>query len=302
MSRLTPPTPLLRAFEACSRHLSVSRAAEELKLTQSGVSRQVSQLEALLGIKLFFRVRRRLALTPAGAGYASDIRVALSHIESATQTLLAHQGAGGTLTIAVSPTFGTRWLMPRMRSFRASRPSIMVNLLNYSARAVPMDFAAEHVDAAIFSTLDPGPGIVAHRLMPEDFVPVCSPSLLAEGRLKSFGDLAAQTLLQHTTLPRLWHDWLKRTGASGIDGQRGPELQHMAMVAEAAAAGLGVALLPRFLFAAEIASGRLAVTFDVEPYAPRSYFLVYPDRSPLIPALRAFRDWILSEALQVARS
>jgi LysR family glycine cleavage system transcriptional activator len=302
VSRLTPPTPLLRAFEACSRHLSVSRAAEELNLTQSGVSRQVSQLEALLGIKLFYRVRRRLALTTAGAGYASDIRAALSQIESATQTLLAHQGVGGTLTIAVSPTFGTRWLMPRMRSFRASWPGIVVNLINYSARPVPIDFAAEHVDAAIFSTSEPGPGIIAHRLMPEDLVPVCSATLLAEGRLKSFEDLAAQTLLQHTTLPRLWHDWLKWKGVSGIDAQRGPELQHMAMVAEAAAAGLGVALLPRFLFADEIESGRLAVTFDVEPYAPRSYFVVYPDKSPLIPALRAFRDWILSEAPQVAHS
>ncbi len=298
MSRLTPPTALLRAFEACSRHLSVSRAAEELNLTQSGVSRQVSQLEALLGIKLFFRVRRRLALTPAGAGYASDIRAALSQIESATQTLLAHQGTGGTLTIAVSPTFGTRWLMPRMGSFRASWPGIIVNLVNYSARPVPLDFAAEHVDAAIFSTSELGPGIVAHRLMPEDLVPVCSPTLLAEGRLKSFEDLAAQTLLQHTTLPRLWHDWLKWTGASGIDGQRGPELQHMAMVAEAAAAGLGVALLPRFLFAEEIESGRLAITFDVKPYTPRSYFVIYPDKRPLTPALRAFRDWLLGEAPQ----
>jgi DNA-binding transcriptional LysR family regulator len=298
VSRLTPPTSLLRAFEACSRHLSVSRAAEELKLTQSGVSRQVSQLETLLGIKLFFRVHRRLALTPAGADYASDIRAALSQIESATQTLLAHQGAGGTITIAVSPTFGTRWLMSRMRSFRASRPNIIVNLVNYSARPVPLDFAAEHVDAAIFSTSEPGPGVIAHRLMAEDLVPVCSPALLAEGRLKSFEDLAEHTLLQHTTLPRLWRDWLKWTGTSGIDGRRGPELQHMAMVAEAAAAGLGVALLPRFLFADELESGRLALTFDVEAYAPRSYFVVYPDKSPVIPALRAFRDWLLGEAPQ----
>jgi LysR family glycine cleavage system transcriptional activator len=281
--------------------LSVSRAAEELNLTQSGVSRQLSQLEALLGIKLFFRVRRRLALTPAGAGYASDIRAALSQIESATQTLLAHQGTGGTLTIAVSPTFGTRWLMPRMRSFRASQPGVIVNLVNYSARPVPIDFAAEHVDAAIFATAEPAPGIVAHRLMPEDLVPVCSPTLVAEGRLKSFGDLAAQTLLQHTTLPRLWHDWLKWTGVSGIEGQRGPELQHVAMVAEAAAAGLGVALLPQFLFADEIKSGRLAIAFDVVPYAPRSYFVVYPDTTPLVPALRSFRDWILGEASQISR-
>jgi LysR family glycine cleavage system transcriptional activator len=117
MNRLLPPTPLLRAFEACARHLSVSRAAEELHLTQSGVSRQLAQLEELVGVKLFFRVRRRLSLTPTGASYAEEIRDALSRIQSATQALRAHQGVGGTLTIAVAPTFGTRWLMPRMQRF-----------------------------------------------------------------------------------------------------------------------------------------------------------------------------------------
>jgi len=296
VSRLPPPTALLRAFEACARHLSVSRAASELNLTQSGVSRQLSQLESLLGIKLFYRIRRRLTLTPAAADYANDIRAALAQIEAATQALLAHQGADGTLTIAVSPTFGTRWLIPRMSRFRAARPHITVNLVNYSARATPLDFAAEHVDAAIFSTVEPAPGVAAYRLLAEDFVPVCSPALLKEGRLQSLEDLAKQTLLQHTTLPQLWQNWFKWQGVSGVNGQRGPILQHMAMVAKAAAAGLGVALLPRFLFADEIEAGHLAVAFDVEAYAPRSYFVVYPATSSIMPALRSFRDWILDEA------
>ncbi len=296
MPRLTPPIPLLRAFESCARHLSVSRAAEELNLTQSGVSRQIAQLEELLEVKLFFRVRRRLTLTPAGADYAEEIRAALALIRSATQALRAHQGAGGTLTIAVSPTFGTRWLMPRMRSFQAFRPRIMVNLLNYSARPIPLDFAAEHVDAAIFAAGSELSGVVSHRLLAEDLVPVCAPSLLAEGTLKTISDLSRHTLLQHTTQPRAWLDWLRAMRVEGIDALRGPEFQHMAMVAEAAAAGLGVALLPRFLIADEIAAGKLILAFDVEPYRPRSYFLVYPDK-PVMPALRAFRDWILAECV-----
>lgn len=296
MSRLTPPIPLLRAFEACARHLSVSRAAEELNLTQSGVSRQIAQLEELLEVKLFFRVRRRLTLTPAGADYAEEIRAALALIRSATQAMRAHQGAGSTLTIAVSPTFGTRWLMPRMRSFQTFRPRIMVNLLNYSARPTPLDFAAEHVDAAIFAAGSELSGVVAHRLLAEDLVPVCAPALLAEGTLKTISDLSRHTLLQHTTQPRAWAAWLQAMRVEGIDALRGPEFQHMAMVAEAAAAGLGVALLPRFLIADEIAAGKLVMAFDVEPYQPRSYFLVYPDK-PVMPALKAFRDWILAECV-----
>lgn len=294
MSRLLPPTHLLRAFEACARHLSVSRAAEELHLTQSGVSRQLAQLEELVGVKLFFRVRRRLSLTPTGVDYAEEIRAALLHIRSATQALQAHQGVGGTLTIAVAPTFGTRWLMPRMQGFQRFRPRIMVNLLNYSAAQAPLDFEAEYIDAAIFAETTPWPGTIGHQLMAEDMVPVCAPALLADGQLASVGDLAGHTLLQHTTQPRAWQDWLKAHGGKGIDGMRGPEFQHMAMVAEAAAAGLGVALLPRFLIAEELASGRLALAFNVEPFTSRSYFLVHPDRQ-VGPALAAFRDWILKE-------
>jgi LysR family glycine cleavage system transcriptional activator len=170
----------------------------------------------------------------------------------------------------------------------------VVNLINYSAARAPLDFAAEHVDGAIFAATSPWPGTVGHKLMPEDMVTVCAPALLADGRLASIGDLARHTLLQHTTHPHVWRDWLDAQGAEGIDGMRGPEFQHMAMVAEAAAAGLGVALLPRFLITEELASGRLALAFDVNPFMPRSYFLVHPDKQ-IGSALAAFRDWMLKE-------
>lgn len=121
MRRHTPPTAALQAFEACARHLSVSRAAEELHLTQSAVSRQLAGLEALLGVRLFLRVRQRLVMTAAAAAYAPQLRAALARIEAATLEVMAHQGAGGTLTLAVQPTFGTRW---RCRGCRASSPRI----------------------------------------------------------------------------------------------------------------------------------------------------------------------------------
>lgn len=294
MRRHVPATAALQAFEACARHLSVSRAAEELRLTQSAVSRQLAGLEAQLGLRLFQRVRQRLVLTPAGAAYAPQVRASLARIEGATLELLAHRGAGGTLTLAISPTFGTRWLMPRLPGFRKMHPGVMLNFRNYTTRLTRLDFAAEDVDAALFLGEEDRPGIVTHRLIEDARVPVCAPSLLTELHLPH--DLARQTLLQQTTRPRGWVEWLAEAGLPSIDGLRGPQFHHMAMVAEAAAAGLGVALLPRFLIAADIAAGRLVAAFDQPLRGREAYLLAYPEAAAEVPALRGFRDWLLAEA------
>jgi LysR family glycine cleavage system transcriptional activator len=294
MRRHVPPTSALQAFEACARHLSVSRAAEELRLTQSAVSRQLAGLEALLGLRLFQRVRQRLVLTPAGAAYAPQVRASLARLEGATLELLAHRGTGGTLNLAVSPTFGARWLMPRLPAFRAAYPGMMLNFRNYTTRLTPMDFAAEDVDAAIILTGAAAPGIVSHDLVEDARLPVCAPAVAAT--LRSPADLSRQVLLQQTTRPRGWVEWLAGAGLEGIDGLRGPQFQHMAMVAEAAAAGLGVALLPGFLIEADLACGRLATPFSQVLGGGMAYRLVYPEAAEEVPALRAFRDWLIAEA------
>ncbi|MBR0669659.1 LysR substrate-binding domain-containing protein [Neoroseomonas soli] len=295
MRRHTPPTAALQAFEACARHLSVSRAAEELHLTQSAVSRQLAGLEALLGVRLFLRVRQRLALTTAGAAYAPQVRAALARIESATLEVLANQGAGGTLTLAVQPTFGTRWLMPRMPRFHAAHRRIVVNFRNYTTRPTPLDFAAEDVDAAIMLDAAARQGVTCHPLVADRRVPVCAPSLLEGGRLTCVADLADHTLLQHSTRPRAWSDWLTMVGATGVDGFRGPQFHHHAMVAAAAAQGLGIALMPRFLVVEELASGCLVVPFDRPLDTGEAYMLAYAEASADLPALRMFRAWLLAE-------
>jgi LysR family glycine cleavage system transcriptional activator len=292
MRRHTPPTAALQAFEACARHLSVSRAAEELHLTQSAVSRQLAGLEALLGVRLFLRVRQRLVLTAAAAAYAPQVRSALARIESATLEVVAHQGTGGTLTIAVQPTFGTRWLMPRLPRFLAAHPSIVVNFRNYTTRPTPLDFSAEGVDAAMMLDAGARPGIVSHRLVADLRVPVCAPGLV--GSLASIADLARQTLLQHSTRPRAWSEWLAMAGAVGVDGFRGPQFHHHAMVAEAAAQGLGIALMPRFMIEEDLLRGRLVVPFDQPLDTGEGYALAYPEASADLPALRAFRDWMVA--------
>ncbi|HEY4254294.1 MAG TPA: LysR substrate-binding domain-containing protein [Roseomonas sp.] len=293
MRRHVPATAALQAFEACARHLSVSRAAEELRLTQSAVSRQLAGLEALLGLRLFQRVRQRLVLTPAGAAYAPQVRGSLARIEGATLELLAHRGGGGTLTLSVSPTFGARWLVPRLAGFQAAYPRVMLNFRNYETRMTRLDFAAEDVDAAVFLGEEDRPGIVTHRLVEDARVPICAPALLPD--LHGAADLLRQTLLQQTTRPRGWVQWFAEAGCAAPEALRGPQFHNMAMVAEAAAAGLGVALLPRFLVAQELADGRLAAPFEQPLRGSEAYLLAYPEEAAEVPALRAFRDWLLSE-------
>lgn len=294
MRRHTPPIAALQAFEACARHLSVSRAAEELHLTQSAVSRQLAGLEALLGLRLFLRVRQRLVLTAAAASYAPQLRAALARIEAATQEVMAHQGAGGTLTLAVQPTFGTRWLVPRLPRFLAAHRRLVVNFRNHTTRPTPLDFAAEDVDAAIMLEEGARPGIATHRLVADRRVPVCAPALAAS--LSVPADLARQVLLQHSTRPRAWGEWFAMMGVPGVDGVRGPRFHHHAMVAEAAAQGMGIALMPRFMVAEEIARGRLVVPFDQALDSGEHYVLAFPEASAARPALRLFRDWLVAEA------
>jgi LysR family glycine cleavage system transcriptional activator len=153
------------------------------------------------------------------------------------------------------------------------------------------------VDAAILLGSDAAPGVVTHRLIEDARVPVCAPEFMALG-LRTPRDLARQTLLQQTTRPRSWVEWLAAAGINDINGLRGPQFQHMAMVAAAAAAGLGVALLPRFLVAADIEAGSLAIPFDQPLQGGEAYLLAYPEAADDAPALRAFRDWLLAEAAQ----
>jgi LysR family glycine cleavage system transcriptional activator len=294
MHRTLPPIELLRAFEACARHLSVSRAAEELHLTQSAVSRQVAALEALLELKLFRRIHRRLTPTLAGAAYAPEVRAILSGLETATLELMAHGGAGGTLNLSVVPTFGTRWLVPRLPRFLAAHPNLMINLQNFETRPRRLDFAAEHVHAAIWYGEAPWPGTQGLRLLGEQVVPVCAPQLVQSGTFAP-NALGRYVLLQNTTRPRAWVEWLTAAGAKNVNGLRGPKFQHMAMIIEAAAVGLGVALAPRFMVADELAAGRLVVLCDCPLQSTKAYFLIYPDENQNLPSLRAFRDWLIEE-------
>jgi LysR family transcriptional regulator, glycine cleavage system transcriptional activator len=287
---LVPSLGALQAFEAAARHGSFTRAAEELALTQGAVSRQVALLESALGVPLFERVRQRVSLTPAGAAYAEEVRGALQRITAATLAAMTLRGAGGTLELAILPTFGTRWLIPRLPDFFHRHPEVTIN---FATRIRPFDFGREGLDAAIHFGDPVWPGAMMHRLMGEVIVPVASPALLARAAVTAPADVLRVPLLSQSTRPRAWAEWL---GAQGLEPQRavmGPSFEQFVMVAQAAAAGLGMAIVPRFLVEEELRSGQLVMPFDRSVVSRQAYWLVYPEERGRRAAIVAFRDWLL---------
>ena len=292
MRRKLPGTDLLIAFETAARHQSFTRAAEELSLTQSAVCRQISALEEFLGVQLFNRIKKRVSLSEAGLLYARQIRESLRQIEHDTLSLMAHRGAGGVLELAVVPTFATRWLIPRLGDFNASHPGITLDL---ATRAEPFMFADTPFDAAIHCGGPNWPGAHAEFLFGEEMVPVCSPALL-KGKVQIDPDeLAALPLLHQSARPDAWREWFAVAGVENINTMGGARYELFSMLVEAARAGLGVALVPRFFVVGEIASGQLLTPCPYVLHNQRSYYLVYPEAKASMPTVIAFRDWLLGE-------
>ncbi|WP_372424020.1 LysR family transcriptional regulator [Salinarimonas chemoclinalis] len=287
-----PSLGALAAFEAAARHLSFTRAAEELALTQGAVSRQVAGLEAQIGVKLFERVRQRVTLTAAGAAYAAEVRGALRGLSAATLNVMAFRGAGGVLDLAILPTFGTRWLIPRLPRFTEAHPGVTIN---FATRVRPFDFAREGHDAAIHFGEPIWPGAKLHRLMGEEIVPVASPALVSRHRLVEPADVLRVPLLQQATRPRAWEQWLGEAGLDPARATPGPRFEQFAMVAQAAVAGLGLAIVPRFLVEDELRAGVLVIPFDRPSRSREAYWLVYPEEKAALPAVAAFREWLLAE-------
>lgn len=288
--RFLPSLPLLCAFEAAARTGSVTAAARELSLTQSAVSRQIKALEGQLEVELFHRERQTIRLTPAGDAYAREIREALRKIGTASLNLRANP-LGGTLVLAILPTFGTRWLAPRLPRFLARNPGITINLVT---RPTQFDFRMEAIDAAIHFGPPEWPGGELARLRSETVIPACSPQLAAQFGFTQAGDIRAAPLLHLTSRPDAWEHWLL---AHGVDAHavHGMLFDQFATAAQAAIAGLGVALLPEFLIQEELASGQLVRALDLPMRSPQSYYLVWPVDRAGHPPLAAFREWILSE-------
>ena len=221
------------------------------------------------------------------------VRAAFDRLEGAALELRAVRRGGGTLHLAILPTYGTKWLIPRFPSFAAENPGVQVQ---FSTKLQPFDFATEDLDAAIHYGERHWPGAVLDHLMDEDVLLVCSPAYRKKLRLATPDDLKAATLLQMSTRPHAFEEWLAARNVSGVDGRRGPRFEHHAMVLQAAIAGLGVAVLPAFVVDDELAAGRVVEAFaDTRVRTGKGYWLVYPERRRTLPALLAFREWLLQQ-------
>lgn len=293
MRRRIPSIEALVAFEAAARHLSFTRAADALSLTQSAVCKQIAALEDYLGVPLFNRVRKRISLTEAGAIYARRVSEDLDRLERNTISAMSHRGQGNLLELAVIPTFGSRWLIPRLAGFYAANPGITVNL---STRANPFVFTESPFDAAIHFGSPAWPGAISHPLFGEELVPVCSPQLLRTHPCATPRELAGLPLLHQVNRHAAWQRWFEAAGVRDVDVMGGARFDLFSMLLEAACAGIGVAIVPRFLALAELESGQLVVPFDLPLRSEMGYHLVYPDPPSSNPALQRFTNWLLREA------
>lgn len=293
--RLLPSMSLLTAFEAAARHESFTAAAEELCLTQSAVSRQIKVLEEALGADLFVRERQMVKLTGTGQTYAAEIRDALRHIATATLTFRANP-KGGTLNLAILPTFGAEWLAPRLSSFTEAEPEITVNL---TTRLAPFDFENDHVDAAIHYGASEWAGAELDFLLAETVVPVCNPALRERHGFEQAADLASAPLLHLVSRPDAWEIWFHAQELE-IGRLHGMLFDQFSTIIRASVAGLGVGLIPRLFIERELARGELIEAVPDGTLSTQGYYLAWPVRRSNHPPLTAFRSWLIKEAARAA--
>lgn len=294
-SRL-PPLFAIRAFEAAARHGGFQSAAAELHVSAGAVAHQVKQLESWLGITLFQRQARGVALTAAGRQYAEALRPLLNGLAEASEAV-RRLSDEHVVTVTSVPSLVTRWLMPRLGRLRQQHPEIDMRVL---ASLHPVDFAREGVDVAIRLGAGPYPGLQADLLMEELFSAVCSPAFKAAAPdLRTPADLLRYPLLHDEFEMRIpdevsWKQWLQAVGVTYKGGTR-PSFSHTYLTLEAAANGQGVALAPDLFTVEDLRSGKLVRLFPQRLRGPYCFHLLRPPAAEARPAVKAFCDWIKNE-------
>lgn len=298
MRRSLPPLNSLRAFEVAARHMSISQAASELRVTPAAISHQIRLLEDHVGLPLFVRNGRGLALTDAGAAGLRDLREGFARL-SAAMDAIDSLGEAGVLSVSVAPSFASKWLLPRLEIFQAAHPEIDVHV---SASMQLSDFMKDGIDVAIRYGAGRYADLSVELLLNESVVPVCSPEyLMQHGPFYLPSDLTEATLL-HDDSPDNdpscpnWEMWLNAAGAPHIDSARGPRFNQSSLVIEAAALGRGVALAKTALAARDLRQGRLVQPFSSAVKVDFAYYMVAPRAKLNLPKVSFFIDWLRSEA------
>lgn len=294
MKHLFPNIAELHAFASSVKYLNFSYAARELGLTPSAVSRQIANLEALFGVKLFVREGRNLALTRAGQVYHARVIGPLREIGNASIELLSAREDSDLLTIASVPTFTTKWLVPRLARFLAGAPGVTLSFRRHLAHGDVFPFG---LDAAIRYGDGAWEGVRCDYLDGRTFVPVCSREFAARHALHTPADAASAPRLVHEQAEIAWSMWAERHRAAQMNALAGPRFEQYSVLIQAAQTGLGLALVPRFLIVDTLATGALVEPFDapVDVDAQGHYLCYAPERLETSAALRRFREWMLDE-------
>jgi LysR family glycine cleavage system transcriptional activator len=300
MQKPMPQLNALRAFEAAARHLSLTKAAQELHVTAGALSHQIRGLEELLGLKLFERGVRSIALTRAGLRLYPGLRSGFSQIREAVEAL-ARAGNERALVISTPPGFTSKFLAPRLYRFSAAHPEIDARV---SSSVVNANFVTDGVDVAIRNMPvdhEDDPELAVEPLVDMAYVPVCSPKLIeTHGPIRSGEALKSLPLIHDESLgnrPGLlgWADWFATAGATGVDLSRGLRFTSTDHALDATIEGAGVLLTHDILAYDELRTGRLIIPFPLSLSSKRVYSVVYPKRRGELPNVRAFRSWIRQE-------
>ena len=294
LRRLHPPHQLLRAFSTVVRFGGVSRAAESLHLTQSAVSKQIQELERWVGVVLFERSRKRLALTPAGERYEKAVRAVLAQLETATLELITSGGEGGALHLSALPTFGAKWLIPRLPAFQHHAPQVTLHFVPF---VHGYDFQRPELDCSILFGDGHWPDARSHYLAGHDVALIAPRHGSSDIAIRSVQDLARCTLLRHVTVPDAWLRWSEAHGVDKLDSLGGPQFDQFQTMIRAVTVGMGVALVPRCLVQDEIAAGTVDEPLPGGGYrSAMGYWFCYPEGRARLAPLVSFRDWLLPQA------
>ncbi|SDI54420.1 LysR substrate-binding domain-containing protein [Alloyangia pacifica] len=298
MPRFLPSLSALAAFEAAAKYSSFTKAAEELNLTQSGVSRQVSALEDFLGVRLFDRFGPRLVLTAAGRSYSAALTTSLNDLEAATNDVVRGFKANYAMQIGVQAGLANQWFVSLMKKFLLQAPEIKVNIQAISQNA-DTDLAA--LDVAILRGHGSWQDMTSYHLMDETVIAVAAPELIDPNQSYKPADIERFTLIQSSHRPDMWKRWLRELGEHYQGEISGPRFSQTSMVISAALTGMGLALVPYIMVQEMIAQGRLVALIDLPVSIGYKYFVVHPENKSSSKDVLRFRNWLLRETQQLRR-
>jgi len=291
MARQLPPLNSMKCFEAAGRLLSFTNAAKELNVTQAAVSHQIKVIEEYLGVPLFIRHPRRLTLTDQGKVLLPNIVKAFDRLSIAIESVSQEQPSN-MVNVRLAPSFAAKWLSPRLKYFWLQYPEINLNLFHAHAA---VDFEREEFDLAVTYGRGKWPNVISEPLLSLDFFPVCSPAFMKNDKpLSELDNLRYYTFL-HDANYECWAEWLVLAGANHIVSNKGTIIDDTNVLIQAAIDGQGVALGSTTFVEDHLKSGRLVKPFDITLRNDFAYYVVSTEQKLLNPAVRAFKDWLLSQ-------